>query len=45
MAAVAIAIGGSGALSKFETTALLTIEETLDALGRAKAITYQLPGS
>src|SRR5213594_2946759 len=29
MAAVAIAIGGGGALSKFETTPLLTVEETL----------------
>ena len=28
MAAVAIAIGGGGALSSFETTVLLTVEET-----------------
>lgn len=33
MAAVAIAISAGGALSKFETTALLTVE-TLEALGR-----------
>jgi uncharacterized protein with GYD domain len=45
MAAVAIAIGGGGALSKFETTPLLTVEETLDALGRARAIAYQPPGA
>ena len=45
MAAVAIAIGGGGALSKFETTPLLTVEETLDALGRARTIAYQLPGA
>jgi putative glutamine amidotransferase len=32
MAAVAIAISGGGALSKFATTPLLTVEETLDAL-------------
>lgn len=45
MAAVAIAIGGGGALSKFETTPLLTVEETLDALGRARTIAYQPPGA
>ncbi len=44
MAAVAIAIGGGGALSKFETTVLLTVEETLDALGRVEAIRYRPPG-
>ena len=45
MAAVAIAITGGGALSKLETTPLLTIEETLDALGRAREIAYRPPGS
>ena len=45
MAAVAIAIGGGGALSKFETTVLLTVEETLDALARVEGIRYQPPGS
>jgi uncharacterized protein with GYD domain len=45
MAAVAIAIGGGGALSKIETTRLLTIEETLDALGRAQGIAYRPPGA
>ncbi len=35
MAAVAIAIGGGGALSSFETTVLLTVEETLEALQQA----------
>ena len=45
MAAVAIAIGGGGALTKFETTTLLTVEETLEALGRARGITYRSPGS
>jgi uncharacterized protein with GYD domain len=44
MAAVAIAIGGGGALSKLETTVLLTVEETLGALGRVEAIHYQPPG-
>src|SRR5512145_698714 len=37
MSAVALAIGSGGALSKIETTVLLTIEETLEALRRAQA--------
>jgi uncharacterized protein with GYD domain len=45
MAAVAIAIGGGGAVSTIETTPLLTVEETLDALGRAKAVGYRQPGA
>jgi uncharacterized protein with GYD domain len=45
MAAVAIAIGGGGALTKFETTVLLTVEETLDALARVEGIRYRPPGS
>ena len=45
MAAVAIAISGGGALSSIETTPLLTVEETLDALGRARAVSYRPPGS
>ena len=45
MAAVAIAIGSGGALSKIETTPLLTVEETLDALDRARAVAYRPPGA
>jgi uncharacterized protein with GYD domain len=45
MAAVAIAIGGGGALSKIETTPLLTVDETLDALSRAQAVAYRPPGA
>ena len=45
MAAVALAIGGGGALSKFETTPLLTVEETLEALKRAGSIGYRRPGA
>jgi uncharacterized protein with GYD domain len=45
MAAVAIAIGGGGALAKFETTPLLTVEEALEALRRAPAVGYRSPGS
>lgn len=44
MAAVAIAIGGGGALSKIETIPLLSVEETLDALKRAQSVHYQKPG-
>ena len=44
MAAVAIALGGGGALSKSETTVLMTVEETLDALGRAGSVGYRPPG-
>ena len=44
MAAVALAISSGGALSKFETTPLLTVEETLDALKRAQAVAYRSPG-
>ena len=45
MAAVAIAISSGGALSKFETTALLTVEETLDALKRVQTVGYRPPGA
>jgi len=44
MASVAIALSGGGALSKCETTVLLTIEETLEALGRVDSIRYRPPG-
>ena len=45
MAAVALAIGGGGALSSIETTVLLTVEETLEALGRAQDVGYRAPGA
>ena len=44
MAAVGLAITGGGALSKFETTPLLTVEETLEALRLAQKVGYQRPG-
>jgi uncharacterized protein with GYD domain len=44
MAAVALAIGAGGALSSIETTVLLTVEDTMEALGKAKSIHYQSPG-
>jgi hypothetical protein len=43
--AVAIAIGGGGALSKFETTLLPTVEETLDARRQVPSVGYRKPGS
>ena len=45
MAAVAIAIGSGGAVTSLETTVLMTVEETLDALGKAKQVQYQPPAS
>ncbi len=45
MAAVAIAIGGGGALSSLETTVLLTVDETLEALKRASSVKYRPPGA
>jgi len=45
MAAVALAISGGGALSSFETTALLTVDETMDALRKAAQVQYRSPGA
>jgi uncharacterized protein with GYD domain len=45
MAAVALAISSGGALSSYQTTVLLTVEETLAALNKAESINYKRPGS
>jgi uncharacterized protein with GYD domain len=45
MAAVALAIAAGGALSPMETTVLLTVEDTMEALSRAAQVRYQAPGS
>jgi uncharacterized protein with GYD domain len=45
MAAVALAIGAGGALSSCETTVLLSVEETMQALGKAKSVRYRPPAS
>ena len=45
MAAVALAIGSGGALSSIETTVLLSVDETLDALRRAGSVGYRSPGA
>jgi uncharacterized protein with GYD domain len=44
MAAVALAIGGGGAMTAFETTALMSVEDTLAALKKAGSIAYRPPG-
>ena len=43
MAAVALAITSGGALSSYETTVLLTVEETLEALTKASGVPYTRP--
>ncbi len=45
MAAVALAISGGGALSSLQTTVLLTVDETMDALRKAEQVQYQAPGA
>ena len=44
MAAVALALGGGGALSTLDTTVLLSVDETLEALRRAGSVGYRAPG-
>jgi uncharacterized protein with GYD domain len=45
MAAVALAITAGGALSSLETTVLLTVDETMEALGKARQVQYRAPGA
>src|SRR5881397_3629218 len=45
MAAVALAIGAGGALSSLETTVLLTVDETIEALRKADEVAYRPPGT
>jgi len=45
MAAVAIAIGAGGAVSSMETTVLLSVEDTIEALGKAKSVRYRPPAA
>ena len=45
MAAVALAIGAGGALSSLETTVLLSVEDLMAALGKAKSVRYRPPGT
>src|SRR6187455_1073469 len=41
MAVVALALSAGGALSSFETTVLLTVDETMDALRKAERVQYR----
>ena len=45
LAAVVLAISGGGALSSRETTVLMSVEDTLEALRRAEQIKYRSPGT
>ena len=44
MAGVVLAIAAGGALARVETTVLLTVEETFEALAKGKSIRYRRPG-
>jgi uncharacterized protein with GYD domain len=44
MASVVLAITAGGALASVETTVLMTVEETIEALAQGKDIAYQRPG-
>ena len=43
-AGVVLAIAAGGALASVETTVLMTVEETLEALAKSKTIGYRRPG-
>ncbi len=45
MAAVALAITAGGAMRSFETTVLLTVDETMEALRQAERVRYRPPGA
>jgi uncharacterized protein with GYD domain len=45
MAAVALAIGSGGAIKSMETTVLLSVEDTIEALTTAQGISYQAPAT
>jgi uncharacterized protein with GYD domain len=44
MAGLVLAIAAGGALSSVETTVLMTVEETFEALSKGKGIGYRRPG-
>jgi len=45
MASVVLAIGAGGALASCETTVLLSVEETMNALKKAQSVRYRPPGA
>jgi uncharacterized protein with GYD domain len=44
MAATAMAISAGGAVASFQTTVLLSVEETVAAMQKASSIAYRPPG-
>jgi uncharacterized protein with GYD domain len=44
IAAMGLAISAGGALSSYQTTVLLTVEETVAAMQKASSIKYRPPG-
>ena len=44
VAGAVLAITAGGALGSVETTVLMTVEETLEALTKGKAVEYERPG-
>ena len=44
MASVALALGAGGAISSLETTVLMTVDDTLEALRQAGSVGYRAPG-
>jgi hypothetical protein len=45
MASVVLAIGAGGALRSSETTVLISVEELMQALAKAKSVKYRPPGT
>jgi uncharacterized protein with GYD domain len=45
MASVMLAVGAGGALRSSETTVLMSVEETMKALEKAKSVQYRAPGA
>ena len=45
MAVVALALSGGGAVTSLETTVLLTVDETMDALRQVEGVRYRVPGA
>ena len=45
MSSVVLAIGSGGAVTNLETTVLLTVEEAMEAMGKASGISYKAPGT
>jgi len=44
MAGVVLAIASGGGISSVQTTVLMSVEETLEALAKGKGIGYRRPG-